>query len=42
MISEQEALRWSEDLKKADDEQTFFASVTGFRASGQLPASFPK
>jgi SAM-dependent methyltransferase len=36
VISEREALRWSEDLKKADDEQTFFASVTGFRASGQL------
>jgi hypothetical protein len=36
VISEQGALRWSGDLKKADDEQTFFASVTGFRASGQL------
>jgi hypothetical protein len=42
VISEQDARQWSEDLKKADDEGTFFASVTEFRAAGQLPAAFPQ
>jgi len=36
VISEQQAHRWSEDLEKADDRLIFFASVTGFRASGRL------
>jgi hypothetical protein len=39
VISEQQALRWSEDLVRADDNLTFFASVTGFRAAGRLPTA---
>ncbi len=35
VISQEEALRWSTDLQNADDALTFFASVTGFRASGR-------
>jgi len=35
VISEEEALQWSMDLQNADDALTFFASVTGFRASGR-------
>lgn len=42
VISENEALRWTLDLQNADDALTFFASVTGFRASGRLPTGFPK
>jgi SAM-dependent methyltransferase len=37
--SEDEALKWSQDLTKADDDLTFFASVTGFRAVGRLPTA---
>ncbi len=39
VISEEEALRWSTDLQNADDALTFFASVTGFRASGHRSAA---
>jgi hypothetical protein len=39
VISEHEALRWIRDLEKAGDDQTFFASVTGFRATGRLPTA---
>jgi SAM-dependent methyltransferase len=41
VISAQEELRWSADLVKADDDLTFFASVTGFLASGYLPTASP-
>jgi len=42
VISEQEALWWNDDLERADDDLTFIASVTGFRASGLLPTASPK
>ncbi len=40
-VSEVEAIRWSREIQDADANQTFIASVTGFRACAKLgSASF--